>query len=31
VLVNALEAWPKGGVLYAEHVRRRTSSDRSKQ
>ncbi len=31
MLVDALEALPKGGVLYDEHGRRRTSSDRSKQ
>jgi hypothetical protein len=26
-----LVALPRGGVLYVDHVRRRTSSDRSKQ
>jgi hypothetical protein len=31
VLVDALETLTKGGVLYLEHLRRRTSSDRSKQ
>jgi hypothetical protein len=30
VPVGALEALPKGGVLYEEHIRRRTTYDRSK-
>jgi hypothetical protein len=31
VLVDALETLTKSGALYLEHLRRRTSSDRSKQ
>jgi hypothetical protein len=27
VLVDALEALPKGGVLYVDHLWRRTSTD----